>query len=38
MARLVLFQPHRQTDPPSDPLDKLIVVLVLMIIWRLLGA
>ena len=37
MARLVHIQPYRQATHPGDPLDKLIVVLVLMIVWRLLG-
>lgn len=37
MARLVRFQPYQHIDHAPDPLDKLIVVLTLLIVWRLLG-
>jgi hypothetical protein len=43
MARLVPFHPLHQGDPPTDSfdkfiviLDKIIVVMVLAIIWRLI--
>ena len=31
------FRPPSVTEPPSDSLDKLAVIIALMVIWRLLG-
>lgn len=37
MVRLVMFDPFRPGDAPGDPLDKIIVIVTLILMWRLLG-
>jgi hypothetical protein len=38
MRALTPFEPFWQAGPPKkDPLDRLTLILVLMIVWRLVG-